>query len=107
MEVGPLDDITPGDSCVVYLDGKQVALFNVDGDLYALNNRCSHARGPLAEGEIACDDGVCTVLCPWHYTRFDLATGQVTDGVASAPVDTYRIDVRDGVVYVGTKPDAS
>ena len=106
VEVGPLDDIAPGETRVVYLGGKQVALFNVDGELYALDNRCSHARGPLAEGEVECDEGGCTVLCPWHYTKFDLASGDVTDGVASAPVNTYLVEVRDGVVFVGTKPEA-
>ena len=85
---------------MVYLEGKQVGLFNVGGELYALNNRCTHARGPLSEGTV--DASQCTVVCPWHYARFDLKTGQVVDGIANKPVETYQVEVRDGVIYVGT-----
>jgi chlorite dismutase/nitrite reductase/ring-hydroxylating ferredoxin subunit len=95
------EDFGDGERKVIYLNGHQVALFNVNGDLYALSNRCSHARGPLSEGAIEAD--TCTVTCPWHYGRFDLKTGYVVDGVASAPVPTYAVEVRDGVIYVGTK----
>ncbi len=104
IDVCPLDDFGPGESRMIYLAGKQVALFNVDGDLYAIGNRCSHARGPLSEGEVNHEeDGGCSVLCPWHYAKFDLATGQVVDGVANMPVETYQVEIRDGVIYVGTQ----
>ncbi len=101
-EVCPLDELPPGTSRNVYLDGQQVAVFNVDGDFYAINNRCSHARGPLSEGTVEADEGGCTVICPWHYARFDLATGQVVDGIASMGVSSYRVEVRDGTIHVGT-----
>jgi chlorite dismutase/nitrite reductase/ring-hydroxylating ferredoxin subunit len=99
-EVCLLEDFAPGERKVAYLDGQQVALFNIDGELYALSNRCSHARGPLSEGSI--EAGECTVTCPWHYARFDLKTGQVVDGVAAAPVPVYTVEVRDGMIYIGT-----
>jgi nitrite reductase/ring-hydroxylating ferredoxin subunit len=105
-EVCPLEDFAPGERKLVYLKGQQVALFNVDGELYALSNRCSHARGPLSEGEVETVDDGCTVTCPWHYAKFDLASGAVVDGVASAGVPTYQIEIRDGVIFVGTKPQA-
>ncbi|MBC7814901.1 MAG: chlorite dismutase family protein, partial [Burkholderiales bacterium] len=105
VEVGPLDDFAPGTTRVIYLDGQQAALFNVGGKLYAISNRCSHARGPLSEGAVSCDESDnCTVVCPWHYAKYDLATGQVVDGIASAPVAKYEVDVRDGVIYVGRVP---
>lgn len=103
-DVAPVEDIAEGSSRVVYLNGQQVALFRVGGQFYAISNRCSHARGPLSEGELSICEGTCVVTCPWHYAQFDLATGKVVDGVASAPVHTYQVEVRDGVVYVGTKP---
>ena len=78
-----------------------VGLFNVNGELYAINNRCSHARGPLTEGDINAEE--CSVVCPWHYGKFDIKTGQPTDGVVNKPVETYQVDVRDGVIWVGTK----
>ena len=105
-DVAPVDEIAEGTSRVVYLNGQQVALFYTGGRFYAIGNRCSHARGPLSEGELSICDGVCVVTCPWHFAQYDLETGKVVDGVASAPVPTYRVEVRDGVVYVGTKPPA-
>lgn len=103
-DVCPVEDFDAGARKVVFLNGQQVALFNVNGTLYALSNRCSHARGPLSEGSIEETENGCTVTCPWHYAQYDLASGIVLDGVASAPVPTYQVEVRNGVIYVGTKP---
>ena len=101
MEVCPLDELGPGETKTVFLEGKMVGLFNVKGELYALNNRCSHARGPLSEGDVDAEE--CSVVCPWHYGKFDLRTGQAIDGVVNKPVDTYQVEVRDGMVHVGTR----
>jgi chlorite dismutase len=103
-EVCPRDELAPGGRRVVYLAGQQVAVFNAADHLYAVSNRCSHARGPLSEGEIDVMGDRCTVTCPWHHGVFDLRTGEVVDGVASAPVPTYRVEIRDGVIHVGTLP---
>lgn len=100
IDVCPLDDFGLGETRMVYLAGKQVGLFNVDGNLYAISNRCTHARGPLSEGDVDAHD--CTVTCPWHYAKFSLESGQVVDGVANTPVERYQVEVRDGVIYVGT-----
>jgi chlorite dismutase len=104
IEVCPLDDLPPGSTRIVYLSGQQVGLFNVDGTLYAIGNRCSHARGPLTEGTVEAGHDQCTVTCPWHYAKFDLKTGMVVDGVASAPVPKYLAEVRSGMIWVGYKP---
>jgi nitrite reductase/ring-hydroxylating ferredoxin subunit len=101
VEVCPLDELAPGETKTVYLDGKMVGLFNVGGQLYALNNRCTHARGPLTEGKVNVDE--CSVTCPWHYGKFDLRTGAAVDGLVRRPVETYQVDIRDGVIYVGTR----
>ena len=103
VEVISLHNFPPGSTQVVYLDGKQIALFNVDNKLYALSNRCPHARGPLSEGEIDHDGETCTVTCPWHYAKFDLKTGTLLDGVASTGVESYRVDIRNGIIWVGTQ----
>jgi chlorite dismutase len=103
-DVAPVEEIPEGTSRVVFLNGQQVALFHTGGRFYAIGNRCSHARGPLSEGELSICDGACIVTCPWHFAQYDLETGKVVDGVASAPVPTYQVEIRDGVVYVGTKP---
>lgn len=106
VDVCPSDELKDGDRRIVYLDGKMVGVFRVDGQIYALNNRCSHARGPLTEGTITHEpDGSCTVTCPWHYAKFDLANGKAVDGLAKIPVQTYAVEVREGVIYVGIVGD--
>ncbi|MEX1254674.1 MAG: chlorite dismutase family protein [Dehalococcoidia bacterium] len=94
--VASLAELPYGGSKVVYAGGEQVALFNISGRLYAVANRCPHANGPLADGEV---DGT-TVTCPWHASRFDLETGAVLAGPAVKPVATYQVEVRDGKVYL-------
>ena len=101
IDACPLDDLAPGETKTVYLDGKMVGIFNINGELYAINNRCSHARGPLSEGEVNAEE--CSVVCPWHYGKFDIKTGQPIDGVVNKPVQTYQVEIRDGVIWVGTK----
>ncbi len=101
IEACPLDELAPGETKTVFLDGKMVGLFNVGGTIYALNNRCTHARGPLTEGRVNTDE--CIVVCPWHYGKFDLKTGAAIDGVVRKPVETYQVEIRDGMVHVGTR----
>ncbi len=98
LDVMALDDLPDGSSASIYFGGKQVALFNVNGEVLALGNRCSHARGPLAEGKI--DPDGCSVTCPWHYARFSLRTGEVLDGVAGMGVPRYEVEIRDGMIYL-------
>lgn len=65
-------DIPEGEARVVHLpDGAEIALFHVNGQIYALDNACPHQGGPLGEGEI--ENGC--VTCPWHGWQFDIATG--------------------------------
>ncbi|MCS7032885.1 MAG: chlorite dismutase family protein [Phycisphaerae bacterium] len=94
----PVSELPPGSRKVVFLGTQQVVLFNLEGNLYAISNRCSHARGPLSEGRLSPQD--CTVTCPWHYAKFDLKTGMVVDGIASSPVASYQVQVRDGTVFI-------
>lgn len=100
IEACPLDELAPGETKTVFLEGKMVGLFNIGGTIYALNNRCTHARGPLTEGIINVDE--CSVVCPWHYGKFDLRTGAAIDGIVRKPVATYQIEIRDGMIFVGT-----
>ncbi len=97
-DVCSLDELPPGSTRVVYHEGRQVALFNVGGQLYAIGNRCPHARGPLSEGSVS--DSECTVVCPWHYAKFDLKSGRVVDGIASSGVERYAVSVVDGVIQI-------
>jgi len=97
--VASLADLPSGSSKVVYFQGEQVALFNTDAGLFAVGNRCSHANGPLADGVV---EGA-AVTCPYHSTRFDLATGVPLCGPASRPIPTFSVRVEDGAVYLAPR----
>jgi nitrite reductase (NADH) small subunit len=71
VPVGELRAFPPGSAVVVEAEGREVAVFNVGGSLHAVDARCLHRGGPLAEGAVR--DGV--VTCPWHWWRYDLRTG--------------------------------
>ena len=101
-EACAVDDLADGARKVVYVNGQQLAVINAKGKLFAISNRCPHARGPLSEGVV--DTAACTVTCPWHYAKFDLATGVVVDGIAASPVETHAVQIRDGKIFVGNLP---
>jgi nitrite reductase/ring-hydroxylating ferredoxin subunit len=94
-----LGDIPPGTCKLGRVTGKEVAIFNVDGKLYATQNDCTHAGGPLCEGSLWGE----TVTCPWHGSEFDVRTGEVIAGPARSPLQTYRVDVQDEVIVLRTE----
>ena len=76
----------------------QVGVYNCDGELRAIEDRCSHDDGPLCEGDWERDE--CVVTCPRHGARFDLATGRPLSLPAYEKVATYPVTVEDGIVQV-------
>jgi 3-phenylpropionate/trans-cinnamate dioxygenase ferredoxin component len=96
IEVCPADELQPGQSRIVEVDGRKVGVFNAGGELYAIEDRCSHDDGPLAEGEF--DPERKTVECPRHGSLFDITTGRPKTLPAYMPVDTFSIRVEDGVI---------
>ncbi|MCH7697742.1 MAG: chlorite dismutase family protein [Chloroflexi bacterium] len=98
--VANIDDLPDGTSTVVHVGGEQVALFNVGGTLYAIGNRCSHANGPLADGKV---EGR-TVTCPYHNSKFDLATGEPLQEPAQQAVPTYQVKVEIGSILIARQP---
>ena len=97
--VARLDEIPPGSSRRVYASGDPVALFNVAGRVFAIGNRCPHARASLSEGAVDPANGV--VTCPWHDGRFDLGSGRLLGGPPTASVPWYPVRIEDGVVMIG------
>jgi len=96
VSVARATDLAPGRALKVEVGGATVALFNVDGKLFALDDMCTHSGGPLSEGEV-CDGAV---TCPWHGARFDLASGASTGGPASRAARTYAVREFDGRIEV-------
>ena len=75
-----------------------IGVFNCGGELYAVEDRCSHDDGPLAEGDWEPDE--CVVVCPRHGSRFDLRTGRALTLPAYLPVEAFPVRVDEGVVKV-------
>lgn len=96
--VATLADLPPGSSRRVYAGSEAVALFNVNGTVHAIANRCSHARASLSEGSI--DAARCAVTCPWHEGVFSLETGQVLGGPPALPVAVYRVKVEGDAILI-------
>jgi nitrite reductase/ring-hydroxylating ferredoxin subunit len=86
----------------VYELGEAVALFNVNGTVYAIANRCTHARASLSEGTV--DPARCAVTCPWHAGMFSLETGQVLGGPPTLAVAAYRVKLEQDTVLIAPAP---
>jgi 3-phenylpropionate/trans-cinnamate dioxygenase ferredoxin subunit len=78
--------------------GAKIGVFNCGGDLYAIEDRCSHDDGPLAEGEF--DAETCTVECPRHGSLFDVTSGRPRTLPAYQPVATYPVTVENETIKV-------
>jgi 3-phenylpropionate/trans-cinnamate dioxygenase ferredoxin subunit len=92
-----LADLAAGEVRLVEAGGRKIGVFHcADGSLLAIEDRCSHDDGPLAEGEF--DSASCTVECPRHGSLFDLRTGKPRTLPAYRPVDTFEVLVEDDEV---------
>ncbi len=98
IDVCPLAELAPGTMRLVEHDGVKIGVFNCDGTLYAIEDRCSHDDGPLAEGEFSAE--ACTVECPRHGSLFDLTTGRPKTLPAYAPVRTFATAVVDDTIVL-------
>ena len=98
VTVGPAEELSPGSMKIFSADGLYVGVYNVDGQLYAIEDRCSHDDGPLCEGDW--DPETAVVICPRHGANFDLRTGEPLTLPAYEPVETYAVRVEDGEVKV-------
>lgn len=103
--VCPVEDLPPGERCVVEVDGRSIGVFNVDGEYHALANVCPHQRAPLCEGTLTGTtraDGVDDVewtgdgeilVCPWHGWEFDVTSGKSMFNPHRWSATTYETDV--------------
>ena len=93
--IATVDELQPGSRIVVEIGELWVAVFNVDGTLYAVEDRCTHDDGPLAEGKL---DGE-TIECPRHGAKFNLTSGKPTLP-ATKPVPRYKVRTEADEVQV-------
>ena len=96
VKVARKSELPENDGTYVEVEGKGIALFNLGGEIYALDNACTHVGGPLSQGRV--EEG--EVECPWHGSRFDIRTGEVRMFPAREDVATYEVRVTGNDVEV-------
>jgi nitrite reductase (NADH) small subunit/3-phenylpropionate/trans-cinnamate dioxygenase ferredoxin subunit len=95
VTVAKAEEIPPGTGKTVDVNGVWIALFNVDGSFYAMDNTCPHAGGPLGEGHLTSH----VVECPWHGWEFNVCTGERV-GNPNLTVDCCQVRVEGEFVQV-------
>ena len=95
QKIAKKGDVPPGSGKVIEAGGKEIALFNCDGQFYAINNVCVHQGGPLGEGYL---EGT-VVTCPWHGWQYDVTNG-VSPVESSIRTECYPIKVEGEDILV-------
>ncbi|MBJ7609840.1 MAG: non-heme iron oxygenase ferredoxin subunit [Candidatus Dormibacteraeota bacterium] len=98
VEVGRIEDVPSGHAARVEIDETPVAIFNCNGQFYALDDTCSHAEASLSDGDL--DVSRCAIECPLHGSAFDLASGDPLSLPAVQPVRSHVVDTADGVIRI-------
>lgn len=99
INLGPVPKLKTDRRALVKVDGHQIALFEIDGQLFAINNRCPHEGYPLIEGTVKND---CRLACNWHGWTFDLKDGQAL--VGRDPVRRWSAEQRQGDIWIDMTP---
>lgn len=92
-------DLKPGQSKCLAVEGRQLSLANINGKHYCIDNLCTHAEGPLCEGEVGIVHDY-SVTCPWHGSVFDYRDGSVVGPPARKAVKAYKVTERGGELFI-------
>lgn len=96
VKVATTGELAPGQAKKVDVDGKVIALFNLEGSYHAIDDTCPHRGGPLSQGPVKGE----VVTCPWHGSQFDVRSGDVLTPPARIGVSSYRVRVSGSDVEV-------
>lgn len=96
VEIARTDEIAPGKGKMVEVEGKKIALFNLEGSYWAIDDTCPHRGGPLSEGEVEIE----VVTCPWHGSEFNIKTGGVLRPPAIVGVRSYKVQVEGSIIMI-------
>lgn len=96
VKVAEVGELASGAKKQIDLDGVEVALFNVDGEYYAIEDVCTHDGAPLAHGRFRGEE----VTCPRHGARFNVKTGAALCMPAFEPVETYPVKVEENGIFI-------
>ncbi len=98
VDICPVSELPPGATRIVEVEDFEIGIVNCDGEILAIEDRCSHDNGILMDGTI--DQEKCTVECPRHGSLFDLRTGRPINLPAYVPVDTFQVVVEGDMIRV-------
>lgn len=100
VEVAGVEDVPSATVIVVEVGGHQLALANMEGSFFAVDNECPHRGGSLGDGSINTRRSEWALDCPLHGSVFDVRTGEVLNPPAAVGVGTYAVEVAGGVARV-------
>ena len=100
-EIAAADDLPNGERLFVEIDEAYLVVFNIAGDIYAIEDVCSHDDGPLGDGDLEGHE----VICPRHGARFDVRTGKALTPPAVEDISAYPVQILDGKIQVGLPKD--
>ena len=95
-QVAQTKDLEPGQGRAIEVEDKKIALFNIDGSYYAIDDACTHVGAPLSEGSV---EGT-VVTCPWHGARFDVTNGEVLGPPAGTAVGSYKVQENGDAISI-------
>ncbi len=98
VKIGKVSDLKKGESKVINVNGKVLALFNVDGKIFVIENACLHKGGPLGEGQL---DGS-IVTCPLHGWKYDVTSGRCTFPATNLEVKSYEVHIKGEGIFIDT-----
>lgn len=96
IDVTPRSQLAAGEYCVIDVDGTDVAVFNIDGELYAIEDACTHDGAEIASGTLEGHE----IVCPRHGARFCVKTGKVLKAPAYQDLATFPVRIENGMVQV-------
>ncbi|HEV3156801.1 MAG TPA: non-heme iron oxygenase ferredoxin subunit [Candidatus Baltobacteraceae bacterium] len=100
VRVASRAEIPRGGTLSLQVNGREVALFDIAGELFAIEGTCPHQGAPLADGWV---EGH-RVTCPWHGWCFDVRTGRMAIGAEFDSVETYEVRVENGEIFIAIDP---
>lgn len=96
QQAARIDEVAPGSIVCVDVNGTRIALYNLDGEIYATSPSCTHVEADLSDGFIEDDE----IVCPLHFASFNIRTGESSGPPATGDLTTYPVRVTEGTIEV-------
>ena len=101
FQITPVETIALGERLFVELEGRQIMLLNIGGEIHAIGDVCTHDNGALGDGEIEEHE----IICPRHGARFDIKTGEARGLPAVIGIPTFPVRISEGMIEIGLPED--